>query len=147
MKYLKDHEEAEDTVQEVFAKLWKKRDQLDELSNVESFAMVSVKNLCIDKIRKNKNRFSELNDNIEYKSEKDQLDHLQTKDIVDKVIEILDELPEQQKEVFRLRDIEDFDFEEIAQKMELNVENVRVIVSRARKKIRKLLFEKYNYKR
>ena len=44
-------EEAEDIVQEAFIRLWNRRDKLDEYRSIEALGMITVKNLCLDKIK------------------------------------------------------------------------------------------------
>ena len=51
--FLKDEDEAHDVVQDVFLKLWQKRDTLGEIENIEAFAMRMTRNRCLDVIRAN----------------------------------------------------------------------------------------------
>ena len=52
-KRILDHtEEAEDVVQEVFIRLWNRRDVLSEYRSVEALAMITTKNMCLDRIKK-----------------------------------------------------------------------------------------------
>ena len=57
----------------------------------------------------------------------------------------MDKLPEQQKMVLQLRDIEQYDFEEIGKMLDMNMTAVRVALSRARKTVREQLIKKHNY--
>src|SRR4030042_2566700 len=51
---LKDHAEAEDSVQEIFLKLWKLRFSLSAYDNLEAFAMKVTRNWCLDRIKAKK---------------------------------------------------------------------------------------------
>ncbi len=57
----------------------------------------------------------------------------------------MEDLPEQQKIVLQLRDVEEYDFEEIATMLDMNPTAVRVTLSRARKTVRSKLIEKHSY--
>lgn len=138
-RLLEDREEAEDMVQEVFIKLWNRRDKLDEYRSVEALAMVTTRNLCLDKLKRRKiiiERMENLKDEMT-DSQQDQKTDLS--DIVHKIHQIIQTLPEQQQSIIQLRDIEGYDFEEIAELLDMNENAVRVNLSRARKKIRELL--------
>src|SRR5690554_5185109 len=52
--FLKDEDEARDVVQDVFLKLWQKREELDQIENMEAFAMRMTRNRCLDIIRAGK---------------------------------------------------------------------------------------------
>ena len=58
---------------------------------------------------------------------------------------IMEELPEQQKMVLQLRDVEEYEFEEIAKLLDMSATAVRVTLSRARKTVREKLVKKHNY--
>lgn len=137
--------EAEDIVQEVFIRLWKKRDQLEEYRSVEAFAMIITKNLCFDYLKSKKrltDELTNLNDRgAEYAVE------LQTEfaDSHNLIKELINRLPDKQRMIIQLRDIEGFEFEEIAEIAGINTNAVRVNLSRARKTIRESIVKKHNY--
>ena len=138
-RLLEDHEESEDMVQEALIKLWNRRDSLDEYRSVEALAMVTTRNLCLDRLKRRKivsESMKDLKDEI-YDSRDEQASDL--RDLVRKIHEIIQTLPEQQRSVMQLRDIEGYDFEEIAEILGMNENAVRVNLSRARKKIRETL--------
>jgi RNA polymerase sigma factor (sigma-70 family) len=138
-RLLEDREEAEDMVQEVYIKLWNRRDKLDEYRSVEALAMVTTRNLCLDKIRNRKIKTEKLKDLQHEMMESQQEEKKDLSDIIQKVHQIIQTLPEQQRMIIQLRDIEGYDFEEIAELLEMNENAVRVNLSRARKKIRESL--------
>jgi RNA polymerase sigma factor (sigma-70 family) len=137
--------EAEDIVQEVFIRLWKKRDHLAEYRSVEALAMIITKNLCYDYL-KSKNRLTDeltnLNDRdsecvVELQTEFTESHNL--------IKELINRLPYKQRMIIQLRDIEGFEFEEIAEITGTNSNAVRVNLSRARKTIRESIVKKHNY--
>lgn len=134
--------ESEDIVQEVFIRLWDKGDVLTKYRNIEALAMVMVKNLSLDYLKSARSKSDTL-DTTYGLQQKDSNPYQQaeisnTLENVKKVVAIL---PEQQRMVFHLRDIEQYDFEEIAEITKLSVNNVRVTLSRARKAIRQQLIK------
>ena len=70
---------------------------------------------------------------------------VEANDGVSIVFRIMETLPEQQKLVLQLRDVEQFEFKEIAEILDSNETAVRVSLSRARKAVREQLIKQYNY--
>ena len=70
---------------------------------------------------------------------------MELNDSVSLVHRLINNLPEQQKLIIQLRDIEEFEFDEIAEQLNLQPTAVRVSLSRARKTIREQLTKQHNY--
>jgi RNA polymerase sigma-70 factor (ECF subfamily) len=144
-RILKRKEDAEDAIQEVFLKLWKLRNKLEEYRSLEAFAMTVTRNYCLDKIRTTHTVLFEdnyyYNDPIMIDDTEDR--KLDLKDAVSHVKDIINNLPEQQRMVIHLRDIEGNSYHEISEIMKENVNTLRVSVSRARTKIREELNKLY----
>ena len=138
-------EEAEDATQELLFKLWKSKEKIASYKNVEAFAMTMTKNYCYDRLKsKQANNLTLVNSN--YKENETSLDKkLEYQDSVNQVHVLIEKLPEQQKIIIQLRDIEQYDFEEICIMVDMNPTAVRVALSRARKKIREQLTKNHNY--
>ena len=138
-------EEAEDATQEVLVKLWTKSDRLNDLRSVEAMAMTMTKNYCLDQLKSK--RASNLT--LVHSNYTDREASLQQKvedrDSMSWVEKIIDELPEQQKLIIQMRDIEQYEFEEIAKIMDMNETAIRVALSRARKTIREFMTNTHNY--
>ncbi|MDZ7741856.1 MAG: sigma-70 family RNA polymerase sigma factor [Bacteroidota bacterium] len=145
LKMLRHPAEAEDTVQEVFLKLWSKREKLKEYKSIEAFAMVMTRNLCLDKLKSPGNRTNELLDSdLKVSGERPDKNY-EMKDNITYVHRIIASLPEQQKMIMQLRDVEGYEFEEIAEIMQMKLNAIRVNLSRARKTVRDELTKKHNY--
>jgi len=144
-RLLENVQEAEDVVQEVFLRLWARRDRLDELKSIEAFAMTITKNLSLDKLKSKGYRSDELTERNEQVMNTTPYKSLELNDSYKKVLTIIDALPEQQKLIIHMRDIEDYDYDEIADIMKLSVNTIRVNLSRARKKVRETLTKNYDY--
>ncbi len=139
--------EAEDVVQEVFIKLWKKRDDLHRIDNIDAWCTRVTKNLSIDKLRSKHNKStSGLPEGAEWHS-KDISPERSTEvnDTLNRVKALINRLPEKQRIVMHLRDIEQLTYKEIAQSTEMKMEQVKVYLHRARIQIRKQLLKSESY--
>lgn len=137
-RLLEDFEDAQDIVQEVFIKLWNLREKLDEYRSVEALAVVMTRNMCLDKLKTKKYTVENL-DNLKEQPSELQPDTTDLSEVVKRIHVIIKTLPEQQQTIVQLRDIEGYDFEEIAGILNMNENAVRVNLSRARKRIREIL--------
>ncbi len=144
-RLLVSSEEAEDATQEVLMKLWAKKKGMGRYRNVEAFAMTMTKNFCLDRLKsKQSGNLKLVHSN--YADETKSLERqIEVNDSLQWVEKIMDALPEQQKLVLQLRDIEEYSFEEIAEMLDMQPATVRVTLSRARKMVREKLVEKHNY--
>jgi RNA polymerase sigma-70 factor (ECF subfamily) len=148
-RMLERTEEAEDIVQEVFIRMWNRRDKLDEYRSVEALAMITAKNLCLDKLRSRKFAVESLDEKVSYIDRipgETRADH---SDLLHGIHQAIRQLPHLQQMVIHLRDIEEYEFEQIAEMLEMNENAVRVNLSRARKRVRELLTNTkiYEYER
>ena len=132
-RLVEDAADAEDVVQEAFIKLWYIREKLDAYHSVEALAMQVTKNLSLDKIKLRKPQGSELESVSEAVSPDEQLEQ---KDAAECIRRLIAQLPTLQQTIIRMKDIEGYELAEIAEITATPVENVRVNLSRARKKIR-----------
>jgi RNA polymerase sigma factor (sigma-70 family) len=138
-------EEAEDATQEILVKLWSKNESLVAINNVEAFAMTMTKNYCLDQLKSRRAGNVKIShDNFTDKSAR--LDKiLEDGDSLNWVEKIINQLPEQQKLIIQMRDIEQYEFEEIAKILEMNETAIRVALSRARKTIRENMSKIHSY--
>ena len=138
-------DEAEDATQELYLKLWTNKNKLGEYRNVEAFAMTMTKNYCLDQLKaKRSNNLTLVHSN--YKDHNISLQHeIELKDSISKVHEFIEKLPEKQKLIIQLRDIENYEYDEIGKILDLQPTAVRVALSRARKTIREQLIKQHNY--
>lgn len=145
LRLLTSKEAAEDATQEVILKLWNRKQKIKHYANIEAFAMTVTKNYCLDQLKLKQNA----NLRIVHQNFENNGPSLQTEvelnDEMEWLGRIVDGLPYQQKMVFQLRDVEQYEYEEIAKIMEMNPTAIRVTLSRARKTIRENLIKKHNY--
>lgn len=144
-RLLNNSMDSEDMVQEVMLKLWVRREKLGEYKSIEAFAMVILKNMCLDKMKAKGYRTDGLDERKNDSGGHSPHTSLELSDTTEKVKTIIDTLPEHQKMIIHLRDIEGYEFEEIAEIMQMSLNTIRVNLSRARKKVRETLVKKYSY--
>ena len=144
-RLLVSKEEAEDATQEILLKLWNNKTKIEEYKNVEAFSMTMTKNFCLDKLKsKHAQNLKIVHSNYQDNNTSLQK-QIELNDSVNWVAKIIEDLPEQQKMVIQLRDIEQYDLDEIAQMLDMNNTAVRVALSRARKSIREQLTNTHSY--
>ena len=138
-------EEAQDVSQEILMRLWNKREQLCEYKSVEAFAMTMTKNYCLDQL-KNKRASNLKIDSLEFSENRSKLeDEIENKDSLNWVEKFIQVLPVQQKIILQMRDIEGYEFEQMAEILEMNETAIRVALSRARKSIRESMLKTHSY--
>ena len=138
-------EEAEDATQELYFKLWKNKNKLNDYNSVEAFAMTMTKNYCFDRLKsKQASNLKLVHSNYQENGTPLQK-QVELNDSVSLVHKLIENLPEQQKIIIQLRDIEEYEFEEIAEMLQINQTAIRVSLSRARKTIREQLTKQHNY--
>jgi len=144
-RLLVSREEAEDATQEILMKLWSKNESIGNYNNVEAFAMTMTKNFCLDRLKSKQASNLKLvhsnygDDNASLQKQ------VETRDSLSWVEKIMEDLPEQQKMVLQLRDVEEYDFEEIGELLNMKPTAIRVTLSRARKTVREKLMQKHSY--
>lgn len=146
-KLLENEADAEDLVQEAYLKLWDKREGLAIISNPEAFSVTLVKNMCFDILRSGKYAANRQTVELTCIHRACPADDLETRDEVWQIKNIIARLPEQQQKVIMLRDIKDCSYEEIEHITGLNSVNIRVLLSRARKRIREQFNKQNNYEK
>ena len=138
-------EEAEDATQEILVKLWSKNENLETYNSVEALAMTMTKNYCLDQLKsKRAGNLKIVHTN--FTDREPRLDkQFEDSDSLKWVEKIINQLPEQQRLIIQLRDIEQCEFSEIAKITEMNETAVRVALSRARKTIREYMLKTHSY--
>jgi len=137
---------AEDVVQEVFIKLWKKREELGHIENIEAWCMRATRNLSIDKLRSKHQKLGMIPEGFDIKSSAATPDRLaESNDTISRVKAFMDKLPEKQKMVMQLRDIEGLTYQEITEALSMPMNQVKVYLYRARQQIRAQLINTESY--
>ena len=144
-RLLVSNEEAEDATQEILLKLWTNKTKISSYKNAEAFAMTMTKNYCFDRLKsKQAQNLRIVHSN--YQDDSTQLQkQVEDQDSLGWVAKLMQQLPAQQRMVMQLRDIEHYEFSDIAKVLDMKETAVRVTLSRARKTIREQLTQKHNY--
>lgn len=146
MRFVGNPAEAEDIVQEVFIKLWKQKDRLESFSNLEAWCMKLTRNLSIDKLRSKHRRVEDIDGARHMASGGvDPYKKAEMSDMIRQVREIMRTLPENQRIVLQLRDIEGMSYQEVADAADLTLNQVKVNLFRARQQIRTQLANMESY--
>ena len=116
LRLLGNVEDAEDIVQEVYMKLWSKRDALPDVQDVEAYCVTLTKNMCIDCLRIAEAEKEDVDKVPTMLAATDDVEvQIERRDAVEQVKQIIETLPKKQQQVITLRDMEDCSFEEIAE--------------------------------
>ena len=134
---LESQEDAEDAVQELYLRLIKTPGKLTDIQDPAAFGITILRNICIDTIRRREKRKSEelheymvadVSSPDKAAAEKDKLRIL---------IHEIDKLPQKQSMVLKMRTLEGLEYDEIAKRTGLSLINIRVLISIARKTLKK----------
>lgn len=142
-RILSEEEDAEDAVQEVLLKLWYIRESLCNYDNVEAFVTTVTKNHCLDKLKVKKRTEGMTDSVMGMHSDYTPYELTERNNTHEIIKRIIDTLPSLQREIIRMKDMEEYEVDEIAEITGTKPEAVRMNLSRARKKVREE-FNKWN---
>ena len=130
--------EAEDAVHDLLERLWRERGRLEGCRRVDSFVMTAVRNRCLDLLRRQRpaGRRDDAVAGWTERSAAAEADRWEMRELVRRALGCL---PERQREVLHLKDIEGYSTREIAGMVACDEAQVRVILSRARNGLREVL--------
>ena len=142
-------QDAEDMVQEAYLKLWKRRDELPtDIANLEAYCVTLVKHVCHDALRlAHLEEDGRPPEDLPIIGNTNVAHEVELKDEAHQVMTLIGQLPDQQRQIMQMRDVEDLPYEEIEKATGLTSVNIRVLLSRARKKIREQFLAIRNYER
>lgn len=144
-RLLVSSDEAEDATQELYFKLWRNKEKIENYDNVEAYAMMMTKNYCLDQLKsKRASNLTLVHSN--YKDESEELESdVEYKDSASIIKRMMNDLPEKQRMIIQLRDVENYEYAEIGKIMNMEPTAIRVALSRARKTLREKYIKKQNY--
>ena len=139
-RFLVSSDEAQDLVQDLMMKFWQKKDELAGL-NIKSYALKCVKNECLNKLKHEivKQNFAD------FQLHRSELYKMEVNNLKEKIINFISELPEKQKMVIHLKDVEEYEVSEISEVLEMEENAVRVNLMRARQKVKEQITQLMNY--
>ena len=137
-----DRAEAEDVVQDTMIRVWNKREEWTQFGSIEAYCLTVAKNLAIDRSQKKEAQNVELTPEMEEESEiSGPYDQLVNNERMSIIHRLINELPEKQRLIMQLRDIEGESYKEIAKSLNLTEEQVKVNLFRARQKVKQRYLE------
>lgn len=137
-----DRAEAEDVVQDTMIRVWNKREEWTQFGSIEAYCLTVAKNLAIDRSQKKEAQNVELTPEMEEESEiSGPYDQLVNNERMSIIHRLINELPEKQRLIMQLRDIERESYKEIAKILNLTEEQVKVNLFRARQKVKQRYLE------
>ena len=139
-RMLGDRFEAEDAVQNLYMRLWEQKERLDDLVSPKEYCLRALKNICIDRWRRMRARDEEV-DFVEEISEANAPPDTEREEAEEFVEHFLATLPERQQRVMTMK-MQGNSIEEIAEVTELTEGNVKVMLSRIRKRFRELYYKR-----
>lgn len=139
-------DEAKDVVQETLLKVWEKRSEIHQYKSLEGWCMTLTRNFSLQKFREKEHHHAGLDGIIENTAPTLTAgENLEWKDTFDLIEEIVSKLPFKQKEVFQLRDVEGYAYQEISEITGYALDDVKVSLFRARSFIKEKLNKIYAY--
>ena len=141
LRFLGNEEEAKDVVQEVFIRVWNGREQMNEVQNWEAWCMRITKNLSLDRIRTlARKQTHPLETGYDVRQETlSPHESTEIQESMNRVSQFIAALPEKQRQVIHLLDVEGYSYNEICEILELDMNQVKVNLFRARNAVREKL--------
>jgi RNA polymerase sigma-70 factor (ECF subfamily) len=138
LRLLQNVQEAEDAVQETMIRIWARQEEWDKWKSLEAYCMISLKNGCLDRLRKQK--MQPLHEEKAWdlaSADKDPQEKMMAKEATIRIRKCMDALPQHQQLVIQLREIEGFSYNEIADVLDMSLDQVKVNLFRARNAIKR----------
>lgn len=144
-RILKNEEETRDALQELMLKLWNKRTDLNKCNNLPAYIITTAKNYSFDLLKRKRPEVLEEKEEYKILNIEEKGFDLEDREKYEYVQKTIEKLPENFKTVIQLRDIDGFTFEEMKEITGFEVAHIRVILSRARMKVKQEVEKIYNY--
>lgn len=140
-RFVMSSDEAEDVVQDLMVKFWQKKDELEKFGNLKSYALKSVRNECLNRLKHHDVRqgFADM------QLHRLELYSMEVNNMKEHIVGFINQLPEKQKMVIHLKDVEEYEVSEISEMLEMEENAVRVNLMRARQKVKEQISQLMNY--
>lgn len=137
-RLLGSSDEAKDVVQDVLIRVWNGRDQIASIENIEAWCMRITRNLSLDKLRSRQRKPTDSLEGAPDVREEKMTPHESTEmsESIRQINILIAALPEKQRQVMHLRDVEGYSYNEICEVLELDMNQVKVNLFRARNSVR-----------
>ena len=140
-RFVMSSDEAEDVVQDLMIKFWQKKEELGQFGNLKSYVLKAVRNECLNRLKHHdvKVGFADM------QLHRSELYSMEVNNLKEQIIGYINQLPEKQKMVIHLKDVEEYEVSEIAEMMEMEENAVRVNLMRARQKVKEQISQLMSY--
>lgn len=147
LRILGDAEEAQDVVQDVLIKVWNGRSGMDGINNWEAWCMRLTKNLSLDRVRARQRKATQpIMEGLEIQQDGlSPYENTELNESMKHISQLLAALPEKQRMVMHLRDVEGLSYKEIGDTLELDMSQVKINLFRARNAVREKLVKMNAY--
>jgi RNA polymerase sigma-70 factor (ECF subfamily) len=140
LSLLKNVQEAEDAVQDVMAGIWARRAEWPQWNNIPAYCMTATRNNCLDRLRRRRIVAVEPEKAARISStDKDPYEQVTNKETIQRIRQCMETLPPNQQQVIRLREMEGFSYNEIAEVLDMTLDQVKINLFRGRNAIRKTI--------
>lgn len=138
---LGSREDAQDVVQEVLVRVWNGREQMGAIENMEAWCMRITKNLSLDRLHSKQRKVTDsMGEGFDLQTNHPTpFERTEIGESMQRITELMASLPDKQRRVMHLRDIEGYSYQEICEILELDMSQVKVNLFRARNFVRERL--------
>ncbi|RNA63675.1 sigma-70 family RNA polymerase sigma factor [Chryseobacterium nematophagum] len=140
-RFVMSNDEAEDVVQDLMMKFWQKKEELEQFGNLKSYALKAVRNECLNRLKHHnvKLGFADM------QLHQSELYKMEVNNLKEHIIGFINQLPEKQRMVIHLKDVEEYDVSEISEILNMEENAIRVNLMRARQKVKEQILQLMNY--
>ena len=132
--------EAEDAVQDLYLKLWQTSGSLDGVRNPKTYCLTLLRNSCLDRLKSKRMSGRSSMDGVEPEQPPED-GQIAARQKMQAVLEAVESLPERERTVLKMRIIDDLSYEQIHKRTGIPYLSLRVLLSGARKKLKKIADE------
>lgn len=136
---LESEQDAEDAVQDLYVKLWNSRETLDSVRNPEAYCITLVRNICLDRLRLKQNRGRRELTGDFADAACDTAESVIQRERLNKALKAMESLSEGQRKVLKMKVFDEMSYEEISNETGYSYLSLRVMLSQARKKMKRML--------
>lgn len=136
---LESCDDAYDAVQDLYAKLWARRDVLDDIANPKAYCITLLKNACLDRVRSAQHRDTVTLDAPAALGASEDPPDDEAAQKLRVVMHAIRALPPGQRQVLEMKVLRDMSYEQIQKETRMNYLSLRVMLSQARRKLKKLI--------
>jgi RNA polymerase sigma-70 factor (ECF subfamily) len=139
LRITQNRDDAEDVVQDTMLRVWNRRDEWERIASMEAFCLTICRNIALDKLRRMDNQQQTLDDSIDpmdRSHHSNPEEQTVQRDRVERVRQLISQLPEKQRSCIQLRDVEGKSYRDIAEILDITEQQVKVNIFRARQNIK-----------